>query len=337
MTVSKRRLGRRSTTVVCSLLAALSLLGLSACSAASDGDATSTSGSQAGEWPRTIEHDAGTTEITEQPTTIVSTSVSLTGSILALDAPLVASAATSVNPLTDDQGFFTQWAEVAEEKEVEVLYSNLELDLEAVESYEPDLIIGSTVGGDSTLEAYDQLSEIAPTILLDYGSVPWTDLTEIIGEATGLEDNAATVEEDFNDYVAEQAESVEAPDEPAALITYQGADGIGMFTESSPQGVVFTELGFEFIEVQEDLASETHADAYFFTEENTPLALGDAEQLFVVPFGGDPLDEINDNELLDTVPAVESESLYAVPASAFRLDPYSAEILVDYLVEQFGE
>ena len=45
------------------------------------------------------------------PQRIVSTSVTITGTLLAIDAPVVASGATSPNPLVaDKQGFFTQWS-----------------------------------------------------------------------------------------------------------------------------------------------------------------------------------------------------------------------------------
>lgn len=198
------------TTLVITSLA----LALGACSSTepeASESAAATNSASAASWPRVIEHDAGSTTIDAEPMVIVSTSISLTGSILAIDAPLVASAATTVGALTDDKGFFTQWATVADERGVEVLYPNLELDMEAIETFEPDLIIGSTVGGDSTLEAYDQLSEIAPTILLDYGSKPWTDLTTTLGEATGLEDNAAAVLADSDGYLAKEASEVSAP------------------------------------------------------------------------------------------------------------------------------
>src|SRR5699024_3125755 len=101
------------------------------------------------------------------------------------------SAATTPGPLTDKNGFFSQWSEEAAAQDVQVLYPNLELDLEAVDALAPDLIIGSSIGQDSTADAYDQLSEIAPTIMLDYGSSSWEDLATTLGEATGLKDEAA--------------------------------------------------------------------------------------------------------------------------------------------------
>ena len=52
-----------------------------------------------------------------------STTPSVTGILLAMDAPLVASAATTPSRLTDAKGFFSQWAKVADQRGVEVLYA----------------------------------------------------------------------------------------------------------------------------------------------------------------------------------------------------------------------
>ena len=70
----------------------------------------------------------------------------LTGSLLALDAPVVGSGATRPNATgadtgIDKDGFFAHWGDLARERGVEVLYRNSELDLEAVIAAEPDLIV----------------------------------------------------------------------------------------------------------------------------------------------------------------------------------------------------
>ena len=66
-------------------------------------------------WPVTIKGDDGVdVEIKAEPKSIVSTSVTLTGSLLALDAPVVASTpAKKKDEKTDDNGFFTQWSKQA--------------------------------------------------------------------------------------------------------------------------------------------------------------------------------------------------------------------------------
>lgn len=87
---------------------------------------------------------------------------------MAVDAPVVGTAAALVTSLSDDKGLFTQWADVADDRDVEVVYSNLENDLDAIDAFEPDLIIGSISGGDSVAAEYEQLSDIVPTVLLNY-------------------------------------------------------------------------------------------------------------------------------------------------------------------------
>ncbi|MBF4810375.1 Fe2+-enterobactin ABC transporter substrate-binding protein, partial [Cronobacter muytjensii] len=51
--------------------------------------------SQAADWPRQITDSRGVQTLEKAPQRIVSTSVTLTGSLLAIDAPVVASGATS--------------------------------------------------------------------------------------------------------------------------------------------------------------------------------------------------------------------------------------------------
>lgn len=325
-------------------LAAGAALALTACSGGADstGDSQESSAAEdsedgGGEWPRTIEHAAGETEITAQPTTIVSTSITLTGTLLAIGAPVVASAATGTGPLTDDNGFFAQWSDVAAEQGVEVLYPNLELDLEAVDALAPDLIIGSSIGQDATVDAYDQLSEIAPTVMLDYGSESWEDLATVLGDATGLEDEAAATVQDFEDYVAAAAEQITLPDQPVTALTYNGAEGGGIFSESSSQAGILTGLGFEYVAGPEDLAAETRSDVSFYTSENLPEALTEPQVAFIVSGGDENAQAMLADPLLANTASVSSESVVPLGPTSFRIDYYSGMQVVDAVVAEYGQ
>lgn len=334
---------RRHLTTSLALLTASALLALAGCSSGGDDGGTDDSAGEEttaaaegaeGTWPRTIEHEAGTTEITEQPLTIVSTSITLTGTLLAIDAPVVASAATSVSPITDENGFFSQWADVAAERGVEVLYPDLTLDLEAIEVAEPDLIIGSTIGADSTADAYDQLSEIAPTVMLDYGSSTWEELAVVLGEATGLDEQASTVVSDYDAWVAEQAAAMTLPEQPVTAMTYNGADGGGVFSAASSQADVLTDLGFEYVEAPADLADEARSDVSFVTAENLPAALEQVQTLFIV--SSDDVQPVLDDALLAIQPAVANDNVVALGQTSFRIDYYSATDMVELLVAEYG-
>ena len=220
----------------------LTSLTLTACGNSSDGsEATNTPEPQEtatvspdqGEWPRTITHEMGETVLEAKPERIVSTSLSVTGTLLAIDAPVVATAATSPSPITDDKGFFSQWADVADERGVEVLYDNLEFDMEALIASDPDLVIISTSGADSVADQYEQISAEFPTIVVDYSKQTWQDLATELGDATGHEDGAAKAIEDFDGYAANAAEKITAPEGGVSIVSFNGpgADqGIGKTT-----------------------------------------------------------------------------------------------------------
>ncbi|STV38973.1 Ferric enterobactin-binding periplasmic protein FepB [Klebsiella pneumoniae] len=98
---------------------------------------------QAADWPRQVTDSYGTHTLPSQPLRIVSTSVTLTGSLLAIDAPVVASGATTPNNrVADSQGFLRQWSEVAKARKLARLYIG-EPSAEAVAAQMPDLILVS--------------------------------------------------------------------------------------------------------------------------------------------------------------------------------------------------
>ena len=137
---------------------------------------------QAADWPRQVTDSYGTHTLPSQPLRIVSTSVTLTGSLLAIDAPVVASGATTPNNrVADSQGFLRQWSEVAKARKLARLYIG-EPSAEAVAAQMPDLILVSATGGDSALPLYDQLKTIAPTLVINYDDKSWQTLLTQLGK-----------------------------------------------------------------------------------------------------------------------------------------------------------
>ena len=111
----------------------------------------------AAEWPRQITDSKGTHTLERAPTRIVSTSVTLTGSLLAIDAPVIASGATSPgNRVADSQGFFRQWsdddAQQAVAKVARALEASTELTLDEVDiARSAAFIITASEGGNRYL------------------------------------------------------------------------------------------------------------------------------------------------------------------------------------------
>lgn len=316
---------------------------LTGCSGAASAPAESGAGDPAtagAGFPRTVEHELGETEIPAEPLRIVSTSPSITGSLLAIDAPVTATAAAMITPMTDDQGFFTQWAEVAAERDVAVAYENLTIDLDAIDAFEPDLIIGSANGGDATSDAYEQLSEIAPTVLLDYSSITWQELTTELGEITGLEQEATERIAEYDEWVAAQASKITVPEQPTTALVYMGPEGSWAFTDDSPQAELLSSLGFTYAPVAEEFRADGQGGrgVDILTSENAASGLAGAQTIFTVAMnGGDPVAEFTADPLLANQPAVAGDRVYTLGTQSFRLDYYSAKQTVDLLVDAFGK
>lgn len=312
-----------------------------ACAGDSTGSSPGTSappeGSASGAWPREITHDAGVTTLLAEPLRIVSTSPSITGTLLAVNAPVVATSAAFVTEMTDNKGFFAQWADVADERGVEVAYPNLDLDLDAVDALEPDLIIGAVSGGDTVLEQYEQLSDIAPTVLLNYANPSWQELTLAIGEITGREEEAEQVLADFNAFLAEQASALSLPPQPVTILSYLGSEGGWVLDADSQHATLLTELGFDYREVSEVEDSKSRQGLTVVSPENLSAVLTDSRTIFLLPSGGPvPLADFLADPLLGTLPAVKDKQVYSFGEQSFRLDYYSARNTVRHLVETFS-
>ncbi|MFD6857812.1 hypothetical protein ACFWCF_10775 [Rhodococcus sp. NPDC060090] len=106
----RRPRGARLMAAVGALALGVTMTACSSDTGSSDDAPTTASESDAssGEWPRTVETADGPVTLDSQPERIVSTSVTLTGTLLALDAPLYGTAAQPPSTVTDEGGLFTQ-------------------------------------------------------------------------------------------------------------------------------------------------------------------------------------------------------------------------------------
>lgn len=309
------------------------------CSSSSEEQAATESlaASADGSWPRTIETEQGSVEIPAKPERIVSTSVTLTGTLLAIDAPVVASGATGANTaVADDQGFFTQWGEIAKERDV-VPLQTVDLDIEQVVNQNPDLIVVAKTGADSSIELVDQLSAVAPTIVVDYGDKTWQDVAEILGEATGNEAGAADVVAKFDETVETAKAAITLPPQPTTPMVYNGSEDANIWTAESAQGKLLVDLGFTLAEIPTgtlgDNSMGARKDIVHVAPENYSLAFTGNTIVLVNADESDVAAYLADPQLAQT-PPVLGKNVYDTGLDSFRLDYYSATNFVERLQEQ---
>lgn len=282
-------------------------------------------------WPRALTHASGELTIPAQPQRVVSTAPSLTGILLAIGVPLKASAAAVIGPLTDDKGFFKQWADVADERGVEVLYPNLAFDLEAVILADADLVVGSVSGGDAILPALAELkAQEIPVFMADYADHSWQELAEELGRATGHEEGAAAAIRDFDEKTAAAAAAMTIPPGRTSIVSYDFSGTYAVSTPLSPQARVLEALGFTVAGLPESMAPQVvrRSDFDFVSHENLPPAI-QGETVFLLNGTEAAVARFKADPVLANLPAVKEGRVYPLGPTSFRVDYYSGLQIVE--------
>ncbi|EGU60331.1 iron-enterobactin transporter periplasmic binding protein [Vibrio nigripulchritudo ATCC 27043] len=282
-------------------------------------------------YPRVfVNADGSKTNIPAKPQRILSTSVTISGTLLAIEAPLIASA-------SDFRGrFFRQWTHVAEERGVENVWSAGSVDLESAYIYEPDLIIVSWSGADSAKEQIAEFQQIAPTIVLDYSQQSWQDLAVELGFALGIENQAERKIQEFDQFVAASKQKIKIPEGQTNIISYFGAGATNAIAlETGVHAKLLTDLGFDmespnrawhdnsipmfdFIRVHFEVLPQLNAPTTFLLSADDKRA-----QTFMA----DPV--------LVNLPSVKERQVYGLGVNSFRIDLYSATEIVNDIVARF--
>lgn len=291
-------------------------------------------------WPRSMMTSQGLITLNKPPQRIVSTSVTLSGTLLAIDAPLVASGATMPNTnVASEKGFMRQWDSIADQRGVKALYQS-EPNAEAIIKAQPDVIIISATGADSAMRLYDQVKDIAPTLVIRYDNKSWIQLAQMFGNIFGLETQAESVINSFQQQVLNTKQNITLPAQPTSAMVYTLDDsGASIWTNQSAQGRLLETLGFTLATVPEsikgDISMGVRNDIIIAKGERFPDAVtGNSILLFAAEKTLEQ--QVLANTFLQDNQAVKAKQVYAVGNDTFRLDYYSASNLLTRLQSLFG-
>lgn len=297
-------------TAIAALLALLA--GCSTGSVDGGGESADTTGvERQGEFPRTITHAYGETEIPEAPQRVatiswVNADVSLALGVVPVGMPR--------NSFGANANGSTDWFD-AELKavggEMPELYSETDgINTEAIAALEPDLILGAYSG--MTAEEYETLSKIAPTIAMPEGDVPfgtaWQDSTRLIGEALGRSEAAEeliTEVEGQIQQVAEDNPAIEGTTFVWATVDPEAAEKIYAFTDVDNRPRFLTQLGMEQAPVVAE-ASSGSPDQFAVTW--SPERADELASDILITYATSPevRQAIESDPLLGRIPAVEA-------------------------------
>ncbi|MFO6421509.1 Fe2+-enterobactin ABC transporter substrate-binding protein [Hylemonella sp. W303a] len=276
--------------------------------------------------------DGSQVSIPARPQRILSTSVTLTGSLLAIDAPVVASSTNG------NKRFFDQWAKVAEERKVQRLWALNAVDLEAVYLVKPDLIVVSSSGADSALESVRALSEIAPTIVVDYGSHSWQEVSRQLGRATGLSNRAEARITEFTEKTRKVAQAIRVPEGLTAIVSYNGPGMINpVAMPQGSHGSLLGALGFRMEAPDPRWHSGLDARDDFVKAQYEHLSALQARTVFLLRQDDNDVDALLRDKVLARMPAVQLKQVYGLGKNSFRVDYYSANEIVDSIQRRFAK
>ncbi|MFC7401632.1 iron-siderophore ABC transporter substrate-binding protein [Citricoccus sp. GCM10030269] len=274
---------------------------------------TGSTGTSNADFPRTVEHVYGTTEIPEQPERVATVSWVNQDVALALGVVPVGMAATEFGGNAEQS---TDWFDAALEEaggEAPETYSEADgINFQALAATEPDIILAAYSG--LTQEEYDKLSEIAPVVAYPEDVPPfgtsWQDSTRMIGEALGKEDEAEQVVSDVEAQVEATAEEYPALAGSTFLwgtVDPAAADQIYLFTEIDNRPKFLSSLGMEPAPVLTENAPEN--GEFFITW--SPERADELESDILLSFAADDSvrDAIESDPLLSKIPAVQNDTL----------------------------
>ena len=306
--------------------------GASGAASAGASGAASAGASAEATWPVTIKGDDGVdVEIKAEPKSIVSTSVTLTGSLLAIDAPVVASTpAKKKDEKTDDNGFFTQWSKQATDKGVKAIDGTEDNLAQTVAGDNPDLIIVAKTGQDSAVKVVESLRQLeVPVLVIDYGSHSWQDVTKTLGQATGRQAKADSVVKDYSTKAEKAKGAIAVPQGATSVFTVpgDGTKGANAFTEEAPQVQLLKDLGFTIATVPDNVKGDQsmgdRKDIIQLSPENVQAGLT-GENWVVIAADETAKNAVTSNETFSSAAPVTGGKVQYMPPSSFRLDYYSA-------------
>lgn len=335
MTVSPSR--RRGASLLAGTVAAVLIL--TACSGTAEADNTSAAPSE--ETTRVVTTEQGEVTIPTSPERVVVVNADLTGYLYALHIPVYAS--YSEGNASDSE--YPSWAEYAEDDNTTLLsWSPDGLPLEEILAEDPDLIIGGGQGlpAGQARDAYDELTQIAPTVLLSADLLSWQDQLSFIADVFDASDREADLLDAYNERVEEISAAISLPENPVVYLMLLDDGSPFLLPEDSQLPQTLADLGFEPDTVVAD--HPDYADAAFGTGDSIELSREQITEAFTAPtlfyLGWNGVvpeaDALTGDPIYSTLPAVASGNSFELPYWAYRADYLRTLALLDLVEDEFS-
>jgi iron complex transport system substrate-binding protein len=209
-------------------------------------------------------------------------------------------------------------------------------DLERIALLEPDVIVGNEYSAE---EIYEELSQIAPTVVAEFGEFGdrWKIVHSKTAEALGLQEEGERVLDEYEARTRRVREAIGDPGTIEVSLVRAAVDAnFSVYGTRSFCGSVVEEVGLSRPEQQRD------EDGLELSLERLDLAEGDV--MFVFTFGAEEDDEfraeLTEKPLFRRLDVAQRGEVYEVGAHWLYAGPVSANRILDdlerYLVDGSG-
>lgn len=276
----------------------------------------------------TVTDVRGEVEIPENPERIVD--LSGNSDILSILGYSVIGTANS------DAYDYTKFPSYLEEtlKGAEILGYSMQdtMDVEAVMNLNPDLIVISTVQE----KMYDQLSEIAPTVMVQLEALNWKDDIKSLAKVFNKEDVANKWIEDYEVKAKEAGDKIkEEYGEDTTYLSFLASGGqFFVFDGAGFGSVLYEDMG---LSKPEGMPEQSDISLPVVTYEG--LASIKAEYIFLIATDED-LAQLESNSIWNSLPAVKEGKVVKLESSPYFNQGYSSigrELLIGEIGEMLNE
>ncbi len=206
------------------------------------------------------------------------------------------------------------------------------MDVEAIMNLDPDLIVISTVQE----KMYDQLSEIAPTVMIKLEALDWKEDVKSLAKVFNKEETANTWLENYDKKSKEVGDKIkETYAKDTTYLSFLASGGqFYVFDGAGFGNVLYEDLG---LAKPEGMPEQNDISLPVVTYEG--LASIKSDYIFVIATDED-LKALEENAVWNNLPQVKEGKVVKLDSSPYFVQGYSSigrQVLLDEIMEMLNE